>query len=160
MIVKLNDLFIGDFRISQKFGMNIAMYKKFGLKGHNGIDFACPTGTQLLAPMDGKIIEIGFDKGGYGNYLKIWSQVQRCCVIYAHLKSFNVKYGQFVMSGQLVGLSGNTGYSTGSHLHFGLCLTNIFGYRLYRNNGYSGYINSLDKTLVLWQLRNLKKPLV
>ena len=159
-MIILNDTFIGDARISQIFGINPKMYKKYGLKGHNGIDFACKTGTQLLAPFDGKIIEFGYDPQGYGNYVKIWSQKQRACILYGHLKSFNVKWGQMMKSGQLIGWSDNTGYSTGAHLHMGLCLTNSSGYRLNKNNGFSGYVNPLDKKIVKWVLKNPIKPVL
>ena len=89
----LGDLFIGDFRVSQKFGVNKANYIKYGLQGHDGVDFACPNGTKLIAPFDGIILDIK-DSGklGYGLHVKIWNK-KNACVLYGHMKSVNVFYG-------------------------------------------------------------------
>lgn len=124
------------FRLTQGFGENLAAYAKFGLKGHNGLDYGMPTATQIIAPHDGKVMEAAFDAGGYGNYLKIENAKEGTVV--AHLKSFQVKVGDTVSEGQPIALSDNTGNSTGPHLHWGY-------YTMPRNrqNGYAGFIDQL-----------------
>lgn len=159
-MVTLSDLFIGDFRISQKFGQRPSVYKQWGLAGHDGVDWACPTGTKLLAPFDCIVIAVKKDKGGYGTHVKLWDRKQRACVLYGHMKEINVRLWQSLKCGQLVGISDNTGFSTGAHLHLGLCLTNALGFRLNRQNGFAGWINPLLKSNVNWVLKNPNKPIV
>lgn len=126
--------FKGDFPITQVFGVNAQDYAKFGLKGHNGIDYGTPTGTPILAPHDGKVIEAAFDQYGYGMYVKIESDKEGS--VLAHLKSFNVNPGDVLTEGTQIGISDNTGNSTGPHLHWGY-------YRIPRDrsNGYNGFID-------------------
>lgn len=128
--------FNGNYRLTQGFGENPASYARFGLKGHNGLDYGLPTGTQVVAPHGGKVIEATNDPSGYGLYLKIESNKEGS--ILAHLKSFQVKVGDFVSEGHTVALSNNTGNSTGPHLHWGYYLIPRD-----RTNGYSGCIDQL-----------------
>ena len=85
-----------------------------------------------------KSIRSQLDKTGYGNYIKIENNY--CGVIYGHLKSFSVKVGDTVTAGQLIGISNNTGNSTGLILHFG-----VYPIPRDRNNGFTGYIDPFDK---------------
>ena len=157
--IVLSDLFIGNFRVSQIFGVNKKNYIKYGLQGHDGVDFACPTGTKLISPFDGMIISVkNSGSAGYGYHVKIWNK-KNACVLYGHMKSVNVSLWQSVKCGQLIGLSDNTGNSTGSHLHLGLCKTNLLGYRLNTNNGFAGWINPQNKNEVRWDIKNPTKPL-
>jgi len=126
--------FEGSFRVSQEFGKNPDMYKKFGFLGHNGIDYATPSGTYILAPHKGKIIEAAFDANGYGNYLKIENDAEGS--VLAHNKEFLVKVGDTVEEGQRVAVSDNTGNSTGPHLHWG-----YYKKPRDRQNGYGGFID-------------------
>ncbi len=82
---------------------------------HNGNDFATPVGTPLVAMSSGRVVSAGFE-GGYGNKVEIeyWDGTVSW---YAHMNSISVSVGQSVESGDLVGRSGNTGHSTGPHLH-------------------------------------------
>ena len=68
--------FNGDFKVTQIFGVNPQNYVQFGLQGHNGIDYALPTGTKVLAPHGGKIIEATLDPAGYGLYIKIENDIE------------------------------------------------------------------------------------
>jgi len=124
----------GMYPITQEWGVNSVDYKKFGLYGHNGVDYGTPLNTPILAPHSGKVIEAAFDQYGYGMYIKIENDVEGS--VLAHFTSFNVNAGDTVSEGQQVGLSGNTGNSTGPHLHWGY-------YRMPRNknDGYSGTTN-------------------
>lgn len=105
-------------RITQRFGEHPENYAKFGLPAHNGWDFALPVGSAVYGVDAGNVIETGFDENGYGNYIKInheWGET-----LYAHLSQVLIKQGDTVGNGQRIGLSGNTGNSTGPHLHFGV----------------------------------------
>lgn len=82
---------------------------------HTGVDFAVPVGTDVFAAADGKIENANWGKS-YGT--QAVQSVAGGFVIYAHLSSLAVKPGQAVTKGQLIGKSGNTGNSTGPHLHF------------------------------------------
>jgi murein DD-endopeptidase MepM/ murein hydrolase activator NlpD len=105
--------------ISQKFGENPAAYARFNMAGHNGLDFAVPVGTPIRAVDDGVAVEMLSDVDGYGQYIKLkhsWGES-----LYAHLDRYNaVAQGAHVKRGQVIGLSGNSGNSTGPHLHLGI----------------------------------------
>ena len=124
----------GKYRVSQKFGENPSMYSKFGLKGHNGIDFAIPNGTTILAPHHGTIKEALFDKNGYGWYVKIENEQEGS--VMGHFEKILVKYGQRVNEGDNIAISDNTGNSTGPHLHWG-----YYHFPRDRKNGYNGFQN-------------------
>jgi len=89
-------------------------------RAHHGIDYATPTGTPVHAAYNGKVIYAG-RKGGYGNVVIIKHQ-EGYKTYYAHLSRFKVYVGKRVKTGDLIAYSGNTGRSTGPHLHFGLSL--------------------------------------
>lgn len=126
--------FNGTYKQTQGFGSNPAAYARFGLKGHNGLDFGTPTGTPIVAPISGKVTQAGFDAGGYGNYIKI--ENDKYGTVLAHLQSYSVKVGQQVSEGQQIGISDNTGNSTGPHLHWG-----VHPFPRNTGNGYNGYID-------------------
>lgn len=123
-------------RITQKFNDICCRksYSQFGLLGHNGVDYGCVVGAEVYAPHAGVVLEATNDVGGYGKYIKIESAKEGS--ILAHLDSIKVSVGQQVNEGDLIGLSGNTGNSTGPHLHWGY-------YQIPRDktNGFNGYID-------------------
>jgi murein DD-endopeptidase MepM/ murein hydrolase activator NlpD len=82
---------------------------------HTGVDFAVPQGTDILAVADGKIEAANWGKS-YG--IQLVQKVEGGWVIYAHLSKALVKAGDKVKKGQHIAESGNTGNSTGAHLHF------------------------------------------
>jgi murein DD-endopeptidase MepM/ murein hydrolase activator NlpD len=94
-------------------------YKKLGKmwsKGyHTGVDFAVKSGTEIVAVADGKIESANWGKS-YG--IQAVQKVEGGWVIYAHLSKLEVKPGDKILKGQKIGLSGNTGNSSGPHLHF------------------------------------------
>jgi murein DD-endopeptidase MepM/ murein hydrolase activator NlpD len=83
---------------------------------HEGIDLAVPTGTPVVASASGTVIVAGW-LGGYGNLVVI-DHHNGVATAYGHNTSVTVAYGQSVAQGQLIAYSGNTGHSTGPHLHF------------------------------------------
>ena len=85
-------------------------------RNHNGIDFRAPIGTPILAAGPGEIIFSGW-RGAYGQAVEI-DHGDGLTTIYAHMNKRLVKVGQEVRAGTLIGQVGNTGRSTGPHLHF------------------------------------------
>lgn len=85
------------------------------VKHHNGLDLACPQNTPIFSVKNGIVFDIGYDDI-YGNYIKI--KHNDVYSFYAHLSKTTVKIGQSVERGQKIALSGNSGKSTGPHLHF------------------------------------------
>jgi murein DD-endopeptidase MepM/ murein hydrolase activator NlpD len=83
---------------------------------HSGIDISTPLGTKVTAPADGIVISVG-PKGGYGNAI-IVDHGYEIVTRYAHLDAFNVRPGQRVRRGDVLGFVGNTGRSTAPHLHY------------------------------------------
>ncbi|XP_024357048.1 uncharacterized protein [Physcomitrium patens] len=83
---------------------------------HNGIDIAVERGTEVIASTSGKVTWSGW-KGGYGKTVCM-DHGNGYITLYAHCDNVHVQPGQFVRKGQVIALSGNTGHSTGPHLHF------------------------------------------
>ena len=81
---------------------------------HRGVDIAVPTGTTVYAAHDGTVTAAAYDSH-YGNYVAI--EIDGYTTKYAHMDSLNVSAGQTVEKGTVIGTTGNTGSSTGSHLH-------------------------------------------
>lgn len=133
--------------VSQFFGENRKFYyDNFKIKGHNGIDFVCKDGEPIFAAHDGKVI-LTFDENnststrGYGIYLI--NDEKNHFTTYWHLKDVLVKVGDIIKAGQLLGHADNTGFSSGTHLHFGLTPCNASGAALYPDNGYRGAIDPM-----------------
>jgi murein DD-endopeptidase MepM/ murein hydrolase activator NlpD len=85
-------------------------------KMHTGVDIGVPSGSKVVAANAGKVLKAVYDSA-YGNYILIDHGGGKA-TLYAHLSRFKVKSGDTVTRGQLIALSGSTGYSTGPHLHF------------------------------------------
>lgn len=89
-----------------------------GSTQHDGVDIGVPVGTKVKAADGGKVTRAGVN-GGYGNYVEI-QHGEGLVTFYGHLSTIAVKAGQKVRKGQTIARSGNTGTSTGPHLHFGV----------------------------------------
>ncbi len=102
-------------RISSPFG-----YRNDPFTGvrtfHTGIDIAAPTGTSIKVTLDGRVATTGYSPV-YGNYV-IVTHDGGYQSLYAHMSRIRVNRGQWVVQGSVLGTVGNTGYSTGPHLHF------------------------------------------
>ncbi len=85
---------------------------------HNGIDYGVPIGTPVLSVADGTVTKVAQDNGA-GKYIKV-RYPNGYEALYAHLSAFNVRVGDRVSQKQVIGRTGNTGLSTGPHLHYGL----------------------------------------
>jgi murein DD-endopeptidase MepM/ murein hydrolase activator NlpD len=86
------------------------------MRAHMGVDYAAPVGTPVIAVADGVVAESSF-QGGYGNMVVIQHNANQSTA-YAHLSRMNVRKGQAIKQGDVVGAVGSTGLSTGPHLHF------------------------------------------
>lgn len=106
-------------RISDDFGMRI--HPTLGIsKMHNGVDFAAPSGSAILAAYDGKVVAAAYNST-MGNYVMI-SHGSGLYTVYMHASSLSVSTGVEVTKGQRIASVGTTGRSTGPHLHFGVRL--------------------------------------
>ena len=102
-------------RIASGFGLRMHPIYKI-LKMHKGMDFTAPVGTEIYATGDGIIEKVGWT-GGYGKTIMI-NHGYGYKTRYAHCSKFKCKRGQKVKRGDLIGFVGNTGQSTGPHLHY------------------------------------------
>lgn len=91
--------------------------------GHNGLDFGVVVGTPVETTMDGKVVYAGWNNQGYGNLVIVENGDYK--TYYAHLSSIPVSVGDTVTAGSTIGLSGNTGNSTGPHLHYEIRRNNV-----------------------------------
>jgi murein DD-endopeptidase MepM/ murein hydrolase activator NlpD len=91
--------------------------------GHMAFDIAVPVGTPIKTTMDGKVVHAGWNNQGYGNLVIVENGGYR--TYYAHLTSIPVSVGDQVAAGTVIGLSGNTGHSTGPHLHYEIRQNNV-----------------------------------
>ena len=103
-------------RRSSKYGMRTHPVTKKRTM-HRGLDFAVNTGTAIYSPSDGIIEVTRKSNKGSGNFIRI-SHAFGITSSYSHMKSFKVKSGQFVKKGDLIGYSGNSGLTSGPHLHY------------------------------------------
>lgn len=138
--------------ITQRWGLNPQIYGQFGLKGHNGTDYRLHDGyqTKIYSPHAGKVLEARLDAKGYGWYIKIENEKEGS--ILAHLKegSLRVGVGDEVKEGDWLAYGGNTGFSTGPHLHWG-----YYPKPRQRDNGYSG---TVDQIPILESIDNGSTP--
>ena len=108
-------------KISSPVGSRVAP-GGFGSTNHKGVDIGTPMGTPVLAAKSGTVTWASWN-GGYGNCIII-SHGNGNSTLYGHLSGYNVSTDQQVTQGQVIGYSGNTGNSTGPHLHFGIIENN------------------------------------
>jgi len=103
-------------RIASGFGMRIDPIYKVPIF-HPGLDFVAPTGTPIHATGDGVIEEVNGGQSGYGNYVMI-KHGFGYETLYGHMSRVNVRVGQKVTRGDVIGFVGSTGRSTGPHCHY------------------------------------------
>lgn len=122
---------------TQRFGENPQDYEKYGIPGHNGVDYAARQGTPVLAIADGEVQWVGFDQA-YGNYVRVWHKQFGFHSFYAHLDGYRDGLkGRTVRRGDVLGTVGSTGNSTGPHLHLEIRLGDEDGRYVLGTAGYS-----------------------
>jgi murein DD-endopeptidase MepM/ murein hydrolase activator NlpD len=109
-------------RISSHFGMRFHPIRKVN-KMHFGMDVSANIGTAVYATATGTVKIASYNQAGYGTMVKLKHQYG-FQTIYGHLKTFLCKPGQLIKRGQLIGYVGNTGLSTGPHLHYEIVKNN------------------------------------
>jgi len=121
-------------RVASGFGLRIHPLYKI-TKFHAGMDFTAPSGTEIYATGDGTVAKVSSSKRGMGNHIII-DHGFGYTSIYAHLDSFNVRAGQKVHRGDVIGFVGNTGMSIAPHLHYEIKLngTNVDPVNYYFND--------------------------
>lgn len=97
---------VGNYTVTQAFGGK-----------HTGIDWGVPLNTPIKAVLKGVVISSEWNKYGYGNLIII-KHIDNSLTYYAHLNKIFVDFNTLVKEGEVIGLSGSTGNSTGPHLHF------------------------------------------
>jgi len=110
-------------RTASGFGWRIHPYYKI-VRFHAGMDFTAPTGTDVYATGDGVIEAVNTSKRGLGNHIII-DHGFGLKSIYAHLSDFNVRRGQKVKRGDVIGFVGSTGMSIAPHLHYEIKLNGV-----------------------------------
>jgi len=123
----------------QRFGEKGALYTSLGILGHNGIDEPCPIGTVVSAPHNGTVLRSLYNPTA-GNYVCMLDESGKYETCYLHLDSSSCKEGDALRVGDEIGKSGNTGTSTGPHLHF-MLYEILNGERINLDNGYKGAID-------------------
>lgn len=135
--------------ITQRFGDNPEYYSKFGLKGHEGIDFKTKgigntwgswydfVGWRNVYAVKAGTVEVIYSKGAYGTHIYLTDE-EGNKFLYAHLKNAKCQTGWRVKEGQVIAISGNSGNTTGPHLHFCYKPKNFN-----QANGFNGFENPL-----------------
>ena len=131
--------------ITQRFGERPEYYAKYGLKGHDGVDYRTryvdsPLGRRYVqAAADATVEIVRADADGYGTHIRLRHDDQSM-TIYAHLTKSYVSKGNKVKAGQRIGLTGNSGDSSAPHLHFEYRPT---GWEKNTGNGFAGAVDPL-----------------
>ena len=124
----------GTIRITQYFGNTPfadAHSSLYSGHGHDGLDIAAPIGTPVHAALSGSILATGntdATKGCQGGSFGKWVMIKHnngLNTMYAHLSEIDASPGQQVATGDVIGYSGETGYATGPHLHFGVYVSSV-----------------------------------
>jgi murein DD-endopeptidase MepM/ murein hydrolase activator NlpD len=105
-----------NFTVNSRFGYRSDPMRRGRVEFHAGIDFKGRKGDAVKSTADGKVLIAGWFQG-YGKCVKIRHK-NGLETLYGHLSKVNVKPGQMVSTGQVIGLVGSTGHSTGNHLHY------------------------------------------
>ncbi|MFA5934505.1 MAG: peptidoglycan DD-metalloendopeptidase family protein [Candidatus Paceibacterota bacterium] len=128
--------------ITQKFGYTDFSKTAYTGGQHTGVDFGTSIGTNVKASLDGIVegtgnTDVACPGASFGNWILI-KHNNGLSTLYGHLSLIKVKKGDKVSTGSLIGYSGNTGFSTGPHLHFGLYATEGVSVDVYKFNSCYG----------------------
>ena len=132
-------------RMSSGYGWRTDPFTK-ARKMHLGMDFSAPRGTAIYATGDGKIIRADNNSSGYGKHIRI-DHGYGYLTLYAHLSKYNVKKGQKIKRGDIIGYVGSTGRSQAPHLH----------YEVFKDNARINPINFYYGSLSAEEFENMLK---
>jgi murein DD-endopeptidase MepM/ murein hydrolase activator NlpD len=107
--------------LSCNFGWREDPVTGLGREFHNGVDIAGPWRSPILAPADGEVLQVGKDRL-LGNYVKL-GHGGAIRTIFGHLAAATVKAGRRIKRGEVIGFMGNSGRSTGTHLHYSVSVS-------------------------------------
>ena len=149
-------IFLSDEIMTQRFGANPQNYADYGLNGHEGADYKPKDFTWGVHAAEGGTVvkDDDADRGPgdpYGIQVRILSPAGRLTV-YAHLSENIVYLGQKVKAGDFIGVMGNTGSSSGPHIHFGCAYQDRNGQRLNADNGFGGLVDPEKETWPIWRV--------
>ena len=114
-MIRLKHLPLDSIQVNSPYGQrNITVNDKY-FWWHNGLDLKTHQNAPVYAVADGKVITAAYDNS-YGYYVTL--DHGKCGTLYAHLSRYDVKAGDSIKSGNIIGYAGSTGDSTGPHLHF------------------------------------------
>lgn len=119
--------------ITQQFGKSSSAQRLYTSGSHDGVDFRASIGTPIRAALSGTVLEVNYgavQNCQYGKWVLI-KHANGLATLYAHLSNIVVQKGTVVGTGQVIGFSGNTGYATGPHLHFGVYLADAVSFHQY-----------------------------
>lgn len=105
-----------EVKITSGYGMRVHPVHK-EKKMHRGIDFACSKGTPIVATASGEVVKLDHNPKGYGKFVII-KHNDTFSTLYSQMSAHKVKLGEQVKKGQIIGLVGSSGVSTGPHLHY------------------------------------------
>ncbi|MBE9109011.1 M23 family metallopeptidase [Nodosilinea sp. LEGE 07298] len=108
----------GKADVSSEFGLRPNPFGTRSYEMHEGIDFSGPVGKPILATAEGVVVRADYN-GGYGNHVKI-DHGYNYETLYAHMSEIEVKIGDRIQRGDVVGYLGSTGRSSGPHLHYSI----------------------------------------
>lgn len=131
-------------RMASGFGMRVDPFTK-ARKMHYGMDFSAKVGTPVYATGDGKVIRADSRSSGFGKHIRI-DHGYGYTTVYAHLNDYNVRSGQKVKRGEIIGFVGNTGRSRGPHLHYEVWLN---GDKLNPVNFYYGELSPEEFSTII-----------
>ena len=149
-------------KVTQYFGnTKFARSGGYNGSGHNGVDFRASSGTKVKTALTGTVEAVGDTdkvKGcySYGKYALV-KHNNGLTTLYAHLSYIKVRKGDTVITGDTVGYSGKTGYSTGPHLHFGVYASQ--GVRIVRYGDYKAKTNCADAYIPVAPLNAYLNPM-
>lgn len=153
---------LDNIKVTQYFGnTQFAQAGGYNGSGHNGIDFRASQGTKVKAALTGVVTAVGNTDAvpgcySYGKFLMI-KHNNGLTTLYAHMSFISVKKGDTVITGDTIGYSGNTGYSTGPHLHFGVYASQ--GVRIVRYGDYKAQTNCADANIPVAPLNAYLNPI-
>jgi murein DD-endopeptidase MepM/ murein hydrolase activator NlpD len=108
--------------VTSEFGARQSPFRS-GVEFHKGLDISTRFGKEIIAPADGFVTNAGFDSGD-GKFIKI-EHGHGFSTAYLHLSRINIKQGSRVKRGDIIGYVGDTGRSTGPHLHYSVLVNNV-----------------------------------